>query len=73
MKQEEEEDLSHPPLSFDYSHSREHLIGLDERWRHWMDRLKCKPFEEPEPFNPFRSLVVSIIGALLVRRREKES
>ena len=59
---QEDEDLAHPPLTFDYAHSRAHLIGLDERWRHWMDRLKCKPFEEPEPFNPFRSLVVSIIG-----------
>lgn len=59
---QEEEDLAHPPLTFDYAHARTHLIGLDERWRHWMDRLKCKPFEEPEIYNPFRSLVVSIIG-----------
>lgn len=62
MQELDEETLAHPPLTFDYAHSRAHLIGLDERWRHWMDRLKCKPFEEPEPFNPFRSLVVSIIG-----------
>lgn len=61
-----DEKLLHPPLCFDYEAARTHLIGVDDRWRPLMNRLPCKPFEGPtstnEEFNPFRSLVVSIIG-----------
>ncbi|GAA6033201.1 hypothetical protein JCM8097_002992 [Rhodosporidiobolus ruineniae] len=58
--------LLHPELKFKYEDARKHLISTDPRWKTVMDTLKCKPFEDEEelkkPFNPFRSLVSSIIG-----------
>lgn len=58
--------LLHPELKFDYSEAKRHLISSDERWRSIMDKLECKPFEgeqsKNEPFNPFKSLVSSILG-----------
>ena len=58
--------LLHPQLKFDYSQAKRHLIASDERWRSIMDKLECKPFEgeqsRNEPFNPFKSLVSSILG-----------
>ncbi|GAA5946654.1 hypothetical protein JCM3765_000333 [Sporobolomyces pararoseus] len=56
--------LLHPELKFKYSDAREHLIKSDKRWEGVMDALPCKPFEgeQNEPFNPFKSLVSSILG-----------
>lgn len=65
--------LFHPPLTFSYSTAKAHLSSLDTRWATLMDKLKCTPFEfekteegeegtDPSPFDPFRSLVGSIIG-----------
>ncbi|POY76284.1 hypothetical protein BMF94_0479 [Rhodotorula taiwanensis] len=56
--------LLHPELTFKFEDAREHLAQVDPRWRTVMDQLPCKPFqgEQKEPFNPFRSLVTSLLG-----------
>ncbi|GAA5982003.1 hypothetical protein JCM5350_000609 [Sporobolomyces pararoseus] len=56
--------LLHPELKFNYLDAKEHLIKSDKRWKSVMDTLPCKPFEgeDNEPFNPFKSLVSSILG-----------
>ncbi|GAA5869349.1 hypothetical protein JCM16303_000438 [Sporobolomyces ruberrimus] len=56
--------LLHPSLKFDYEDAKRHLISTDERWSVLMNALECKPFqgEQTEPFNPFKSLVSSILG-----------
>ncbi|GAA5936119.1 DNA-3-methyladenine glycosylase II [Sporobolomyces koalae] len=56
--------LLHPELQFNYADARQHLIQTDARWKSIIDALPCKPFEgeQNEPFNPFKSLVSSILG-----------
>ncbi|GAA6063962.1 hypothetical protein JCM10212_004810 [Sporobolomyces blumeae] len=56
--------LLHPELKFKYEDAKRHLISTDSRWANLMDNLVCKPFEgeQTEPFNPFKSLVSSILG-----------
>ncbi|GAA6025571.1 hypothetical protein JCM10207_002708 [Rhodosporidiobolus poonsookiae] len=58
--------LLHPELKFKYADARKHLEQVDSRWGIVMDKLKCKPFDDEEelskPFNPFRSLVSSLLG-----------
>ncbi|BGP50817.1 hypothetical protein JCM10450v2_006743 [Rhodotorula kratochvilovae] len=56
--------LLHPELRFKYADAKKHLAAVDPRWAAVMNKLPCKPFEgENEPFNPFRTLVSSILGA----------
>ncbi|GAA5821014.1 hypothetical protein JCM3770_004471 [Rhodotorula araucariae] len=56
--------LLHPELRFKYADAKTHLAAVDSRWGVVMNKLACKPFEgENEPFNPFRTLVSSILGA----------
>ncbi|GAA5939991.1 hypothetical protein JCM3775_003248 [Rhodotorula graminis] len=57
--------LLHPALRFKYADAKAHLIKDDKRWRDVMAAMPCKPFEgdQLEPFNPFRTLVSSILGA----------
>lgn len=57
--------LLHPELRFRYEDAKAHLIALDKRWAKVMNAMPCKPFEgeQKEPFNPFRTLVSSILGA----------
>ncbi|KAK4048964.1 hypothetical protein OIO90_005599 [Microbotryomycetes sp. JL221] len=71
---EKEGVLLHPPaLTFEYNEAKRHLCSVDTRWQVLMNKLRCTAFEGPEPvsgqqeqhketFNPFRSLVSSIIG-----------
>ncbi|GAA5821734.1 hypothetical protein JCM11251_000997 [Rhodosporidiobolus azoricus] len=58
--------LLHPELKFEYEDARKHLTSVDPRWGVVMAKLKCKPFEDEDeikkPFNPFRSLVSSLLG-----------
>ncbi|BGP26885.1 DNA-3-methyladenine glycosylase II [Rhodotorula toruloides] len=56
--------LLHPKPTFDFEDARKHLTSVDARWGKVMASLQCKPFEgeQTEPFNPFRSLVSSILG-----------
>ncbi|KAF8326618.1 DNA glycosylase [Cantharellus anzutake] len=49
-------------LSFDFEEAKAHLIAADVRFEEVFRKLKCRPFENPEPVNPFRTLVVSILG-----------
>lgn len=56
--------LLHPALRFNYADAKAHLIKDDARWRDVMNAMPCKPFEgDDSPFNPFRVLVSSILGA----------
>ncbi|GAA5898741.1 DNA-3-methyladenine glycosylase II [Sporobolomyces salmoneus] len=56
--------LMHPELKFKYEDAKRHLISSDKRWERVMNQLECKPFEgeQNDPFNPFKSLVSSILG-----------
>lgn len=56
--------LLHPKPTFDFEDARKHLTSVDARWGKVMASLTCKPFEgeQTDPFNPFRSLVSSILG-----------
>ncbi|GAA5971435.1 hypothetical protein JCM21900_003950 [Sporobolomyces salmonicolor] len=56
--------LKAPELKFKYEDAKRHLISVDARWGVIMNKLKCKPFEgeQNDPFNPFKSLVSSILG-----------
>ncbi|KAK4046737.1 hypothetical protein OIV83_005842 [Microbotryomycetes sp. JL201] len=61
--------LLHPPaLTFEFADARRHLESVDSRWGVLMDKLRCTAFqgedegEHKETFNPFKSLVSSIIG-----------
>ncbi|GAA6019187.1 hypothetical protein JCM11491_001410 [Sporobolomyces phaffii] len=56
--------LLHPELKFNYPDAKHHLIQSDPRWKPVMDQLECKPFqgEQSDPFDPFKSLVSSILG-----------
>ncbi|KAG0658600.1 hypothetical protein C6P46_005720 [Rhodotorula mucilaginosa] len=56
--------LLHPELTFEYQDAKDHLTRVDPRFGVIMDQLPCKPFqgEQNEPFNPFKSLVTSLLG-----------
>lgn len=56
--------LLHPALKFSYAESKAHLISLDPRWDVLMNSMPCGPFEgeQTDPFDPFKSLVTSIVG-----------
>ncbi|GJN93568.1 hypothetical protein Rhopal_006625-T1 [Rhodotorula paludigena] len=56
--------LLHPELKFRYEDAKKHLTSVDARWGVVMSQLTCKPFEgeQKDPFNPFRSLVSSVLG-----------
>ena len=41
-------------LSFSFEHARMHLIRADPRFEDVFERMKCKPFEHLEQFDPFR-------------------
>ena len=41
-------------LPFDFEEAKAHLIAADERFEELFRKLKCKPFENPEPVDPFR-------------------
>ena len=57
--------LLHPPLRFKYEDAKKHIIATDKRWAAVFGAMPCKPFEgeQTEAFNPFRTLVSSILGA----------
>ncbi|KAM0791901.1 hypothetical protein ACM66B_004155 [Microbotryomycetes sp. NB124-2] len=70
---EQEGVLLHPPaLTFSFEDARRHLTSVDSRWGVLMDKLRCTAFQgeqdqvdgqaHEETFNPFKSLVSSIIG-----------
>ncbi|KAF8320701.1 DNA glycosylase, partial [Clavulina sp. PMI_390] len=49
-------------LSFSFADARSHLIKVDNRFAEMFESVKCKPFEVLEPLDPFKTLVVSILG-----------
>ncbi|KAJ9108215.1 hypothetical protein QFC19_002462 [Naganishia cerealis] len=49
-------------LAFDFEDAKKHLIGTDQRFETLFARLPCKPFQNLEPVDPFRSLCTSIVG-----------
>lgn len=62
-KAEEEKVLLHPAITINFADARSHLINVDQRWKSLMDSMECSTFQGKDTaFNPFRSLVTSIIG-----------
>ncbi|GHJ89914.1 hypothetical protein NliqN6_6316 [Naganishia liquefaciens] len=49
-------------LGFEFEEAKRHLIGVDPRFEQLFGKLKCKPFENLEAVDPFRSLCTSIVG-----------
>lgn len=41
-------------LSFSFEDAKTHLIGADNRFKELFANVKCKPFENLEPLDPFR-------------------
>lgn len=41
-------------LTFSFTKAKQHLIRVDPRFEDLFERLKCKPFEHLEQFDPFR-------------------
>lgn len=63
-KAELEKVLLHPLNTFEFKSAKDHFISLDSRWKSLLNSTKCSPFEgnDQTAFNPYRSLVTSIIG-----------
>ncbi|CUA66632.1 DNA-3-methyladenine glycosylase II [Rhizoctonia solani] len=49
-------------LTFSFEKAKNHLIKADARFERIFDELKCRPFEQLEPIDPFQTLVTSILG-----------
>lgn len=49
-------------LTFSFEKAREHLIGVDPRFEDIFVKMKCKPFEHLEQFDPFRCVCVCMLG-----------
>lgn len=48
-------------LTFSFEEAKTYLIGVDARFRDLFMRMKCRPFENLERVDPFRTLVQSIL------------
>ncbi|CAE6444606.1 unnamed protein product [Rhizoctonia solani] len=49
-------------LTFSFEEAKTHLIKADGRFESIFRELKCRPFEQLEPVDPFQTLVTSILG-----------
>ncbi|TCD59784.1 hypothetical protein EIP91_011467, partial [Steccherinum ochraceum] len=49
-------------LTFSFEKAKQHLISADPRFEDIFDKMKCKPFEHLEQFDPFSTLASSILG-----------
>ncbi|CAE7232450.1 unnamed protein product [Rhizoctonia solani] len=49
-------------LTFSFEQAKKHLIKADARFETIFAELKCRPFEQLEPVDPFQTLVTSILG-----------
>ncbi|KAH7339839.1 DNA glycosylase [Rhizoctonia solani] len=49
-------------LTFSFEEAKQHLIKADGRFESIFRELKCRPFEQLEPVDPFQTLVTSILG-----------
>ncbi|KDN49669.1 hypothetical protein RSAG8_01734, partial [Rhizoctonia solani AG-8 WAC10335] len=49
-------------LTFSFEQAKKHLIKADSRFEKIFGELKCRPFEQLEPVDPFQTLVTSILG-----------
>ncbi|PIL36242.1 hypothetical protein GSI_01904 [Ganoderma sinense ZZ0214-1] len=56
------EELVPAVLTFSFEHAKRHLISADPRFQDMFNRVSCKPFEELERVDPFRTLAHSILG-----------
>ncbi|KAM5531268.1 hypothetical protein V8D89_015069 [Ganoderma adspersum] len=56
------EELVPAVLTFSFEDAKRHLIGADPRFEDMFGRVSCKPFEELERVDPFRTLAHSILG-----------
>nr|VWP00264.1 Zn(2)-C6 fungal-type domain-containing protein [Ganoderma boninense] len=55
------EELVPAVLTFSFEHAKRHLIGADPRFEDVFNRVSCKPFQELERVDPFRTLAHSIL------------
>ncbi|KAF8503093.1 DNA glycosylase [Gautieria morchelliformis] len=49
-------------LGFSFEAAKQHLINADARFEGIFKQLPCRPFEQLERVDPFRTLVTSILG-----------
>ncbi|THH27849.1 hypothetical protein EUX98_g6343 [Antrodiella citrinella] len=49
-------------LSFSFENAKKHLVRADPRFEDIFERMRCKPFEHLEQFDPFSTLASSILG-----------
>jgi len=49
-------------LSFSFDDAKQHLTGVDYRFKDLFNKMECKPFQQLERVHPFRALVTSILG-----------
>jgi hypothetical protein len=45
-------------LGFDFQQAKKHLIGVDPRFGKVFETLPCRPFEDLESVDPFRSVMI---------------
>ncbi|KAI1794193.1 DNA glycosylase [Ganoderma leucocontextum] len=56
------EELVPAVLTFSFEDAKRHLISADPRFDDIFNRVSCKPFEQLERVDPFRTLANSILG-----------
>ncbi|KAK7692621.1 hypothetical protein QCA50_004253 [Cerrena zonata] len=49
-------------LTFSFEDAKKHLISVDSRFEILFTRLKCRPYEHLQQFDPFSTLATSILG-----------
>ncbi|KAG8898956.1 hypothetical protein FRC00_002105 [Tulasnella sp. 408] len=49
-------------LTFDFAEAKSHLINADARFEKLFSKLKCRPYQELDAVEPFRTLASSILG-----------
>ncbi|CAE6470663.1 unnamed protein product [Rhizoctonia solani] len=54
--------LTPATLTFSFNQAKSHLINADARFEIIFEKLKCRPFEQVEPVDPFQTLVTSVLG-----------
>jgi DNA-3-methyladenine glycosylase II len=50
-------------LAFSFDEAKSHLIDADSRFTELFERVKCKPFQDLEPVDPFRYVFVNSLNS----------
>jgi DNA-3-methyladenine glycosylase II len=57
----EEQELVPAVLTFSFEDARSHLVSVDGRFADLFTKMKCRPFQNLERVDPFRTLTQSIL------------